>query len=109
MILDLAKRELLLRDNVQPTKRPATTGDVATSRLLLGPELRLERIGFRQVRVLGAQGMVATITALDKHTRLRVRPLWFAPGYGERVPAQQLEIVWKPAEQSAANICICFG
>jgi uncharacterized heparinase superfamily protein len=109
MMLDLAKRELLIRDNVQPIKRPATTGDVATSRLLLGPELRVERTGFRQVRVLGAHGTVATITALDKHTRLRVRPLWFAPGYGERVPAQQLEIVWKPAEKSAATICIYFG
>ena len=29
------------------------------------------------------------IPALDKHTRLRVRPLWFAPGYCERFPAQE--------------------
>lgn len=107
MTLNRRAGRLCIADAVEVVRGCMLTGDdAACSRLTFGPDVGVRRIGYRQIELseMASGKILGRIELLDEHAHVRVRPLWFAPMYGERLQVQQLEIVWKPSQKRDVSV-----
>lgn len=111
MTLDMSKNKLSIIDSVNSAKDGTLVkDDLAFSRLTLGPNIQAKRVAYRQIELseIGTGKRLGCIDVFSDHAYLRVRPLWFAPTYGERIAIQQIEVRWSPIDSNNVKIQLSF-
>ncbi|MBN1556861.1 MAG: heparinase II/III family protein [Lentisphaerae bacterium] len=80
----------------------------AHSRFLFGPDIKVEGVDPHtwQLTHKTTQEAVGTFEARTFDCMAATRELWYSPQYGERVPATQLRLSWRPAAAPVLEVVL---
>ncbi len=68
----------------------------AFSRFLFAPGIEIRRVSYRKIELIKVERVLAELETTKGDTSFLIKDFWYAPEYGRKVAAKQLQICWEP-------------
>jgi hypothetical protein len=73
----------------------------AFSRFLFAPGIEIRRVGYRKVELVKGDRVVAELETIEGDASFLIKDFWYAPEYGRKVAAKQLQICWHAEDEES--------